>query len=78
MYWAEALAAQREDQELATQFKPLFETLKANEQKIVSELAAVQGKAVDMGGYYMPSFEKTSQAMRPSVTFNTALDALKA
>lgn len=78
MYWAEALAAQSEDQALSAQFKPLFETLKANEQKIVAELAAVQGKAVDMGGYYIPSFEKTNQAMRPSVTFNKALDALKA
>ena len=78
MYWAEALAAQSEDQSLSAQFKPLFETLKANEQKIVAELAAVQGKAVDMGGYYIPSFEKTNQAMRPSATFNKALDALKA
>jgi len=78
MYWAEALAAQSEDQALSAQFKPLFETLKANEQKIVAELAAVQGKAVDMGGYYIPSFEKTNQAMRPSATFNKALDALKA
>jgi len=78
MYWAEALAAQSEDQALSAQFKPLFETLKANEQKIVAELAVVQGKAVDMGGYYIPSFEKTNQAMRPSATFNKALDALKA
>ena len=78
MYWAEALAAQSDDLALAEQFKPLAATLKANEQKIVAELAAVQGKAVDMGGYYKPSFEKTSQAMRPSATLNKALESLKA
>jgi isocitrate dehydrogenase len=78
MYWAEALAAQSEDQVLADQFKPLFATLKANEQKIVDELNGVQGKPVDMGGYYLPDFEKTSCAMRPSATFNKALETLKA
>ncbi|WP_263832787.1 NADP-dependent isocitrate dehydrogenase [Sulfurospirillum oryzae] len=78
LYWAEALAAQNEDQALAAEFKPLAETLKANEQKIVGELNAAQGNAVDMGGYYKPNFEKTSKAMRPSATFNAALDALKA
>jgi len=78
MYWAEALAAQSEDKALAAQFKPLSETLKANEQTIISELASVQGKAVDMGGYYIPDFEKTSQAMRPSATFNKALATLNA
>ncbi|ATB69530.1 isocitrate dehydrogenase [NADP] [Sulfurospirillum diekertiae] len=78
MYWAEALAAQNDDKELAAQFKPLAETLKANEQKIIHELNAVQGKPVDMGGYYIPNFEKTSQAMRPSATLNKALDELKA
>lgn len=78
MYWAEALAAQNDDKELAAQFKPLAETLKANEQKIIHELNAVQGKPVDMGGYYIPNFEKTSQAMRPSATLNKALGELKA
>ena len=78
MYWAEALAAQSDDAALAEQFKPLFATLKANESTIVNELNAVQGKAVDMGGYYKPDFEKTSKAMRPSATFNNVLDALKA
>lgn len=78
MYWAEALAAQSDDAALAEQFKPLFATLKANESTIVAELNAVQGKAVDMGGYYKPDFEKTSKAMRPSATFNNVLDALKA
>ncbi len=78
MYWAEALAKQNDDKELAAQFKPLAETLKANEQKIVGELNAVQGKPVDMGGYYIPNFEKTSQAMRPSATLNKALGEFKA
>jgi len=78
LYWAEALAQQSDDKALAEQFKPLFETLKANESKIVGELNAAQGKAIDMGGYYKPDFEKTSKAMRPSATFNSALDALKA
>ncbi|QIR77163.1 NADP-dependent isocitrate dehydrogenase [Sulfurospirillum diekertiae] len=78
MYWAEALAAQNDDKELAAQFKPLAETFKANEQKIIHELNAVQGKPVDMGGYYIPNFEKTSQAMRPSATLNKALGELKA
>jgi isocitrate dehydrogenase len=76
MYWAEALAAQSDDKALAEQFKPFAATLQANEQKIVAELAAVQGKTVDMGGYYIPNFEKTSQAMRPSATFNAALKTL--
>lgn len=78
MYWAEALAKQNDDKELAAQFKPLAETLKANEHKIVGELNAVQGKPVDMGGYYIPNFEKTSQAMRPSATLNKALGEFKA
>ncbi|WP_333804053.1 NADP-dependent isocitrate dehydrogenase [Sulfurospirillum sp.] len=78
MYWAEALAQQSDDKALAEQFNPLFETLKANESKIVGELNAAQGKAIDMGGYYKPDFEKTSKAMRPSATFNSALDAIKA
>ncbi len=78
MYWAEALAAQNDDKELAAQFKPLAETFKANEQTIIHELNAVQGKPVDMGGYYIPNFEKTSQAMRPSATLNKALGELKA
>lgn len=78
MYWAEALASQNDDLELSAQFKPLAKALKDNEQKIVEELSVVQGKAVDMGGYYKPDFEKTAQAMRPSLTFNRALETLNA
>ena len=63
---------------LAALTSSFFATLKANEQKIVDELNGVQGKPVDMGGYYIPDFEKTSRAMRPSATFNKALETLKA
>ncbi|BCK87137.1 isocitrate dehydrogenase [NADP] [Sideroxyarcus emersonii] len=76
LYWAQALAAQAGDRELQQRFAPLAQTLTDNETKINQELLAVQGKPVDMGGYYHPDFGKTSQAMRPSTTFNTALNAL--
>jgi isocitrate dehydrogenase len=69
------LAAQKEDAELAAYFAPLAKTLADNEQKIVSELLAVQGKAVDIGGYYQPDDAKVKAAMRPSATFNLALEA---
>ncbi|HMN20883.1 MAG TPA: NADP-dependent isocitrate dehydrogenase [Ottowia sp.] len=78
LYWAQALAAQTEDKELAARFKPLAETLAANEQKIVDELAAVQGHAVDIGGYYKTDAAKTAAVMRPSQTFNAALAAVAA
>jgi isocitrate dehydrogenase len=73
MYWAQALAAQTEDPELAARFAPLAKALGENEQKIVDELNAVQGKAVDIGGYYFPDRQKVSAVMRPSTTFNAAL-----
>ncbi|MCB1564420.1 MAG: NADP-dependent isocitrate dehydrogenase, partial [Xanthomonadales bacterium] len=76
MYWAEALAAQTTDAELAAKFAPLAKTLRDNEEKIVAELIAVQGHRVDMGGYYRPDFAKLGPAMRPSATFNAALAAL--
>jgi len=74
MYWADALASQTEDAEVAAAFKPLAETLAANEEKINSELIGVQGHPVDLGGYYRP--EKASAVMRPSATFNDALASL--
>lgn len=77
LYWAQALAAQDEDAKLKAKFAPLAKALTDNEQAIVAELAAVQGKAVDIGGYYRPDLSKVSKAMRPSATFNAALDALK-
>ncbi|HOV19020.1 MAG TPA: NADP-dependent isocitrate dehydrogenase [Ottowia sp.] len=75
LYWAQALAAQTDDKELAAQFKPLAEQLAANEKKIVDELAAVQGHAVDIGGYYKADPAKVKAVMRPSKTLNDALAA---
>ena len=76
LYWAQALAAQTKDPELKARFKPLAEALAKNEAKINAELVGAQGKPVDMGGYYVPDFAKTSEAMRPSATLNAAIDAL--
>jgi isocitrate dehydrogenase len=73
MYWAQELAAQTEDQELAAKFAPLAKTLTDNEKKILGELNSVQGKPVDIGGYYMPDLSKVEAIMRPSATFNAAL-----
>jgi isocitrate dehydrogenase len=76
LYWAKALARRDNSSPLAARFKPLAETLTANEAKINAELLAAQGKAVDTGGYYLPDNKKTSAAMRPSATLNAALAAL--
>lgn len=73
MYWAQELAAQTDDAELAKQFASLAETLTANEETIVAELAEAQGNAVDIGGYYAPDPDQTSAVMRPSKTLNDAL-----
>ncbi|WP_313174435.1 NADP-dependent isocitrate dehydrogenase [Stenotrophomonas sp.] len=78
MYWAQALAEQNDDAALKAKFAPLAEALTSNEQKIVDELAAVQGKAVDIGGYYRPDLAKAGPAMRPSATLNAAIASLKA
>jgi isocitrate dehydrogenase len=75
LYWAQALAAQTEDAGLAAHFAPLAQALASNEATIVAELAAVQGKPVDIGGYYLPDPAKTEAVMRPSATFNAALAA---
>lgn len=76
MYWAQELAAQTEDAELAAHFAPLAKSLAENEQKIVAELLEVQGKPVDIGGYYKADDAKVKAVMRPSATFNAALAAL--
>ncbi|SKB00635.1 isocitrate dehydrogenase [Prosthecobacter debontii] len=76
LYWAQALAEQTADAELQAAFKPIAEELTANEAKIVEELLAVQGKAVDVGGYYKPCDTKASEALRPSATLNAALAKL--
>jgi isocitrate dehydrogenase len=77
MYWAQALAEQTENAELAAHFAPLAKSLAENEQKILEELAAVQGKPVDIGGYYKADPEKCKIVMRPSQTFNAALRAAR-
>ena len=69
-YWAEALAAQTADAELATYFAPVAEALVSGEADILAELASVQGPAVDLGGYFHPDEAKTASAMRPSKTLN--------
>ncbi|QKV63772.1 NADP-dependent isocitrate dehydrogenase [Pseudomonas sp. 43A] len=76
MYWAQALAAQTEDAALQAQFATLAKTLTENEATIVAELNAVQGKPVDIGGYYHANAELISKAMRPSATLNAAIAAL--
>ncbi|MHC8287559.1 NADP-dependent isocitrate dehydrogenase [Pseudomonas sp. XS1P51] len=76
LYWAQALAAQTEDAALQAQFGQLAKTLTENEATIVAELNAVQGKPVDIGGYYHANAELISKAMRPSNTFNAAIAAL--
>ncbi|MDR6918021.1 isocitrate dehydrogenase [Pseudomonas sp. 3296] len=76
LYWAQALAAQTEDAALQAQFATLAKTLTENEATIVAELNAVQGKPVDIGGYYHANAELISKAMRPSNTFNAAIAAL--
>ncbi len=72
-YWAEELAAQDEDAALKAKFAPLAKALAENEDKIVAELASVQGKSVDIGGYYAVDQEKVNAVMRPSATLNAAL-----
>jgi isocitrate dehydrogenase len=69
-YWAQELADQEDDEELAAQFTPLANKLVENEEKITDELLAVQGKPMDIGGYYMPDPAKEEAAMRPSKTLN--------
>ena len=73
-YWAEALANQDKDVPIKERFSPISESLVECEEIILEELLEAQGSAVDLEGYYRPSAEKTAQAMRPSVTFNTILD----
>ena len=76
LYWAQALAAQNEDAELKALFSPVAGELTTQEKTIAAELAAVQGKPADIGGYYRPDEAKASAAMRPSATFNRILSTL--
>ena len=74
MYWAQAMATQTDDVDLAAKFAPLAAALSENEQTIVDELNAVQGRPMDIGGYFFPDEELASAAMRPSPTLNTIID----
>lgn len=77
MYWAQELAAQTDDQQLAEHFASLADVLTKNEDVIVRELTEVQGEPVDIGGYYAPDSDMTTAVMRPSKTFNAALEAVQ-
>jgi len=76
LYWAQALAEQAEDAELAAKFAPLAAALGEAEETVVGELAAVQGEPVDLGGYYLVDRAEADAVMRPSPTFNAALAEL--
>jgi isocitrate dehydrogenase len=76
MYWAQALAEQNEDSDLKPIFTPVSEQFIANEEKIVNELNSVQGKPVDLGGYYLPNKELVSKVMRASATLNSIIEGL--
>jgi isocitrate dehydrogenase len=73
LYWAQALAGQDKDKDLQSRFSGLAKELADNEEKILDELLAAQGRAVDLGGYYQPDPVKAGNAMRPSASFNAAL-----
>lgn len=76
MYWAQALAKQTQDAELAAKFKPVADALTSQEAKINEELIGAQGKAQDIKGYYQPDSAATSAAMRPSATLNAVIDSI--
>ena len=76
MYWAQALAEQDDDAQLKAYFKPVAAILTNNESRIVEELNSVQGKPVDLGGYYLPNQQVMSQVMRASATLNTIINGL--
>jgi isocitrate dehydrogenase len=76
LYWAQALAEQNKDAEMKSRFTKIYEQLKANEEKIANELIAIQGKPVDLGGYYLPDDKKVVAVMRPSEIFNKIIDEM--
>lgn len=73
-YWAEELASQEDDTELASGFETIAKDLGDNEEQILQELLDVQGEPADLGGYYWPDNDKTTKVMRPSETFNKIVD----
>ena len=78
LYWAQELAAQAEDSELKAAFTPLAQAFAAQEKTIIEELSVVQGKPVDIGGYYFADPEKCKAVMRPSATLNALLAGARA
>jgi isocitrate dehydrogenase len=76
LYWAQALAQQTQDKNLAARFTKIAKEMADNEAKITGELLAAQGKPVDVGGYYHPDDAKASKAMRPSQTLNAIVNAI--
>ena len=76
IFWAEALAEQKQDQDLAVRFTSVFNLLKENETKILHELDSTQGVEVELGGYYHPDREKVAKIMRPSPTMNSIIDEI--
>ena len=76
LYWAKALATQSKDLELKNQFSPISLALSTNEQKIINELNAIQGKSTNVGGYYLPNNEVAKKAMQPSITLNNIIKSL--
>ena len=76
LYWAQELAAQTDDPALQEKFAPVAKGLEANMERILEEVKAAKGKAMDVGGYYHPDPAKVAVAMRPSATFNNILATL--
>jgi isocitrate dehydrogenase len=76
LYWAQELAKQTDDAALAAKFAPIAQALAENEEQIVAELIAVQGKPVDLGGYYRPKTDLVNKVMRPSAVLNSVIDSI--
>ncbi len=74
LYWAQALAEQNEDADMKARFSKMYKELEANEKEITDDMISVQGKQVDMGGYYVPDDKTATEIMRPSLTFNKIID----
>ena len=76
LYWAEALAEQDMDKDMKERFSKMYKELAANEQKITNDMISIQGKPVDLGGYYVPDGKKATEVMRPSSIFNKIIDEM--
>ncbi|MCW8823183.1 MAG: NADP-dependent isocitrate dehydrogenase, partial [Ignavibacteriaceae bacterium] len=76
LYWAQALAEQDKDADMKIRFSKIYKELQANEGTIANDLISVQGKPVDLGGYYVPDDKKAAEVMRPSSTLNKIIDQM--